>query len=218
MRAICTAILLLSSVGAGTSVAVEASRPAGAAVRLNSIGYLPESAKIATVDGDGKEFVVRDLKTDAEVMEGPTFRAESDSSKAPNLFADFSALKREGTYEIKVRGSSESSAPFFVGKDTYNWPFYCVFRAMYLWRCGAEVSAEFAGRHYAHAKCHLGDAYLTYVGGSKDGHRDAVGGWHDAGDYNKYTVNAAFTVGTMLKAWEHFGDKLTPLVFDIPES
>jgi hypothetical protein len=45
-----------------------------------------------------------------------------------------------------------------------------------------------------------------------------IGGWHDAGDYNKYTVNAAFTVGTMLKAWEHFREKLAPLTFDIPES
>ena len=71
MRAICTAILLLTSVGAGTSVAVETSRSHAAAVRLNSIGYLPEAAKFATVDGDGKEFVVRDIKTDAEVMEGP---------------------------------------------------------------------------------------------------------------------------------------------------
>ena len=145
-------------------------------------------------------------------------RTESGSSKDPALFADFSALKREGAYEIKIRGRSESSAQFFVGKDVYNWPFYCVFRAMYLWRCGCEVSGEFAGRRYEHAACHLDDAYLNYIGGPKDKRHDAIGGWHDAGDYNKYTVNAAFTVGTMLKAWEHFREKLTPLTFDIPES
>src|SRR6185369_12839518 len=134
---------------------------------------------------------------------------ESGSSKEQTLYADFSALKREGAYEIKIRGSSKASAPFFVGKDVYNWPFYCVFRAMYLWRCGTEVSAEFAGRRYEHAACHLDDAYTNYIGGAKDKdkHRDAVGGWHDAGDHNKYTVNAAFTVGTMLKAWEHFREK-----------
>jgi endoglucanase len=218
MRAICTAILLLSSVGAGTSVAVETARSHAAAVQLNSVGYLPESAKFATVDGDGREFVVRDIKTDAEVMEGPLLRNESGSSKDSSLFADFSALKREGAYEIKIRGRSESSVQFLVGKDVYNWPFYCVFRAMYLWRCGTEVSADVAGRHYEHAACHLDDAYLNYIGGPKGKHHDAVGGWHDAGDYNKYTVNAAFTVGTMLKAWEHFREKLAPLTFDIPES
>jgi endoglucanase len=218
MRAVCTAILLLFSVSAGTSVAAETSRSQAPAVRLNSIGYLPEAAKLATVAGDGKEFVVRDVKTDAEVMEGPLLRVDTGSSKDPLLFADFTALKREGAYEVKIRGSSGSSAPFFVRKDIYNWPFYCVFRAMYLWRCGTEVSAEFAGRHYEHAACHLDDAYLNYVGGPKDKRQDAIGGWHDAGDYNKYTVNAAFTVGTMLKAWEHFREKLAPLTFDIPES
>jgi endoglucanase len=218
MRAICTAILLLTSVGAGTSIAVEASRSQAIAVRLNSIGYLPESAKFATVDGDGKEFVVRDVKTDAQVMEGPLLRFVSRSSKDATSFADFSALKREGEYEIEIRGRAESSARFFVGKDIYNWPYYTVFRAMYLWRCGTEVSGKFAGQRYEHAACHLDDANLNYVGGPKDKRHDAIGGWHDAGDYNKYTVNAAFTVGTMLKAWEHFGDKLTPLTFDIPES
>src|SRR3954471_1250416 len=150
MRAICTAILLLSWVHADKSVAVEISRSQIPAVRLNSVGYLPESAKFATVEGDGKEFVVRDIKTDAEVMDGPLLRIESGLSKEPALFADFTALKREGAYEIKIRGSSGSSAAFFVRKDVYNWPFYCVFRAMYLWRCGTKVSAEFAGRHYEH--------------------------------------------------------------------
>ena len=35
-------------------------------------------------------------------------------------------------------------------------------------------------------------------------HRDATGGWHDAGDYNKYVVNAGVTVGAMFLAWEQF--------------
>ena len=48
--------------------------------------------------------------------------------------------------------------------------------------------------------------------------KDGIGGWHDAGDYNKYTVNGAFTAGMMLQAWEHFSDRLAALKFDIPES
>src|SRR3712207_7285062 len=72
------------------------------------------------------------------------------------------------------------------------FPYATLFRS-----CGEAVSATHDGVTYAHAACHTEDAWLDYVGG---GHakRDATGGWHDAGDYNKYVVNAGFTVGVML--------------------
>ena len=73
------------------------------------------------------------------------------------------------------------------------------------------------GHHYSHAACHLNDAYQDYIGieGSK---RDGTGGWHDAGDYNKYTVNAGVTVGMLFLAWDHFQDKLKGLSLNIPDT
>ncbi|HYY97404.1 MAG TPA: glycoside hydrolase family 9 protein, partial [Pyrinomonadaceae bacterium] len=50
-------------------------------------------------------------------------------------------------------------------------------------------------------------AWLDFVGGDH-ARRDAAGGWHDAGDYNKYVVNAGVTVGLMLLAWEQFGARI----------
>ena len=50
------------------------------------------------------------------------------------------------------------------------------------------------------------------------GKKDGTGGWHDAGDYGKYTVNAGITVGLMLKAWEQFGDTIKRVKLNIPES
>jgi endoglucanase len=87
---------------------------------------------------------------------------------------------------------------------------------MTLWRCGTAVRGTHNGMAYAHGACHLEDAWLDMVGG---GHtrRDATGGWHDAGDYNKYVVNAGVTVGTMLLAWEQFGDRLRRLALDLPD-
>jgi endoglucanase len=154
------ALLLFSTLGARLSVAVDSSSPHAAAVRLNSTGYMPESEKLATVGGNAKEFVVRDIKTNAEVIDGRLLRIEGSAKDSPLLVADFSALKSEGACEIKIRGDSESSVKFLVGKDVYNWPLYCVFRGMYLWRCGTEVSTEVAGRRYEHAACHLDDAFL----------------------------------------------------------
>src|SRR5262249_39058888 len=69
---------------------------------------------------------------------------------------------------------------------------------------------------FTHGSCHLGDGYLDYVG-SPGINRVATGGWHDAGDYGKYTVNGAFAAGLMLMAWDHFGNALGGLDLDIPE-
>ena len=77
----------------------------------------------------------------------------------------------------------------------------------YLWRCGTAVSATYHGKTFAHDACHTNDAWLDFVGGGHT-HKDRTGGWHDAGDYNKYTVNAGLTVGTLLRAWEDFGPQI----------
>jgi len=50
--------------------------------------------------------------------------------------------------------------------------------------------------------------------------RDGTGGWHDAGDYNKYTVNSGVSMGCLLQAWQGFwtvGSKGLQLPF-IPPS
>ena len=55
---------------------------------------------------------------------------------------------------------------------------------------------------------------MSRLGG---GERDDSGGWHDAGDYGKYTVNGAFAVGFLLKAYEHFPQFVEKIALDIPE-
>ena len=87
----------------------------------------------------------------------------------------------------------------------------------YLWRCGTAVSATYHGKTFAHDACHTNDAWLDFVGGGHT-HKDGTGGWHDAGDYNKYTVNAGLTVGTLFRAWEDFGPQIRKVRLQIPES
>lgn len=35
----------------------------------------------------------------------------------------------------------------------------CAFRGFYLWRCGTEVDADYAGNHYHIDACHLGGGH-----------------------------------------------------------
>jgi endoglucanase len=218
MRAIFGIALVLFFNADGGFAGAETTAAPSTQVDLNSIGYLPDATKVATVTGSGKEFAVYDFKTGKEVAHGELAKINPAISDEGLSLADFTEAKQEGEYRLVVAGHEKMSARFCVGPDVYNWPFYCAFRAMYLWRCGTKVSGEFDGRRYQHAACHLDDAYLNYIGGPNDKRRASTGGWHDAGDYNKYTVNGAFTVGMLLKAWEHFPGKLGSLKFDIPES
>ena len=186
-------------------------------VRLNTIGYLPNAPKQATIAVLCGKFTVRRVADGATVYAGNVTGPVDNEDTGEQLFtADFSALDQPGEYQLDV-DSVGRSAPFRIGAKLYDFPFYTVTRGMYLWRCGTAVRGAHDGNVFEHEACHLGDAYLDYVGG---GHEKQVstGGWHDAGDYNKYVVNAGVTVGAMFRAWEEFGEPILRIPLDIPES
>ncbi len=188
------------------------------AIRLNTIGYLDASTKQATLAQPGDEFVVRGVPSGEEVARGSVVALGERGKPSRRAYvADFSDVRRSGRFRVEVPGVGVS-ADFDVGSDIYNWPFYCCARAMYLWRCGTAVEGQFAGERFSHPACHMKDALLERVGGQPGEVTDGVGGWHDAGDYGKYTVNGAFTAGMLLLAWEHFPRQLAEIELDIPES
>jgi endoglucanase len=197
---------------------IDAKNPVLSSIRLNTVGYTPGASKRATIINADGAFVIRAADSGTEVMRGPLVPLDDNGDhNTRHMIADFTDLDAEGDFRLEILGGRESSE-FRIGSDVHNWPFYCATRAMYLWRCGTAVSGEFNGDHYHHEACHLDDACLDHVGGPAGKAVDGTGGWHDAGDYNKYTVNGAFTAGMMLKAWEHFGEQLRSLSLDIPES
>ncbi len=54
--------------------------------------------------------------------------------------------------------------------------------------------------------------------GHESGTLNSPGGWYDAGDYGKYTVNAALSVGQMLLLLDQFPEAITDGQLNIPES
>lgn len=107
--------------------------------------------------------------------------------------------------------------------------FRTAVRAFYLWRCGTEVDGDHNGNHYHIDACHLKDGRTAYVDAdspvltqeqlaANTARRDGTGGWHDAGDFGKYTVNAGITMGMLFYAWDHFKDKISAVGLDLPET
>ncbi|HJQ23562.1 MAG TPA: glycoside hydrolase family 9 protein [Blastocatellia bacterium] len=185
-------------------------------IRLNTVGFLPEHDKRASIAAPCSEFSVNDEASGKAVFRGKTLGPVHNADTGEDLYvADFSVLRRPGLYHLEAAGVGRS-AVFRISNEVYNFAFYTAVRAMTLWRCGTAVRGTHAATVYAHGACHLEDAWLDAVGG---GHtrRDATGGWHDAGDYNKYVVNSGVTVGTMLLAWEQFGDRIRRVALDLPD-
>jgi endoglucanase len=194
--------------------------PAPTPIRVNSIGFLPSSEKQATVAVPCADFKVLAADSGAVVFSGqagPLFRTVVTDTDESVQILDFSALTTPGRYVLDIPGAGRS-APFSIGEDVWNEAYRTVTRAMYFWRCGIEVNASWDGKTYHQDPCHLGDGLLDYVGGPKGKQKQSIGGWHDAGDYNKYVVNAGVTVGLMFKAWEQFRDRIEAISIGIPES
>ncbi len=190
---------------------VTAAYAADAEVRLSSIGYVPTEAKRATVLGSTSgEFVVRRVGDESEALSG---QLEPRGSAG---IADFSALLEEGSFVLEVPGVGRS-VPFPIDVHAYVEPYRAAMLGFYAWRSGVDVTLSHDGQTWSHAAGHLQDAYLDFVG--QPGVRaDGTGGWYDAGDYGKYTVNSAVTMGLLLRAWEDFRSRLEPIPLQIPEA
>ncbi len=191
-------------------------------LRLNTIGYLPHAAKQATIALPGETFVVVRVDDGKPVLAGRITGPTRNSDTGEDLYlADFSAVRESGKFRLEVPNVGVS-APFRIAADLYENPFRTGARAMYLMRCGTAVRGEHKGQVFEHAACHLDDGHLDLVERSespeKSRHRQATGGWHDAGDYNKYVVNAGVTVASMLRAWHDFQPKIESIELGIPES
>jgi len=206
---------LATLVALGSLLAVPAlegvARAADADLRLSSIGYVPEAAKRATVLGaPSGSFVVRRAADDSEALSGEL------TARGDDGVADFTELTEEGTFVLEVTGVGRSPA-FPVGAAAWVEPLRTAMLGLYGWRSGIDVSITYGGQTWAHAAGHLEDAYLDFVG-QPGVLADGTGGWYDAGDYGKYTVNSAITMGLLLQAWEDFGPQLEPLALAIPEA
>jgi len=129
--------------------------------------------------------------------------------------ADFSQLRRAGSYYIQIPGVGKSWN-FSVGSNVFARTWYLAMRGFYGQRCGTAVDLgpEFPG--YSHPACHLRGEFHPSSG--KSGPRDNIGGWHDAGDYGRYMVNSGVATGTLLWAWEIYGPRLKSIQLRIPET
>ena len=189
-------------------------------IKVDQAGYLPDGPKVALVaaKAPATTFTVRRVDGDAAVVfEGKLGAPASDADSGDVLqAADFTPLTRAGRYVVEVAGVGRSFE-FAIDPAVFARPFYLALRSFYGQRCGTAVDLgpEFPG--YTHPACHLSGANHASSGKTGPVPKNA-GGWHDAGDYGRYVVNSGLTTGTLLWTHEIFGERVSKVKLDIPES
>ena len=185
------ASIIFTSTVIGVKIAFH---PPSFTVLVNQVGYLPaDQGKIFLVQGgeyfNGGTWELVDALTSNVIMRGDL------SEVGPQLWqwyyasGNFSAVQTPGSYFIKVqltgkRGEfvGEIQSPTFrIGTDALDITFQRAYQFFYYQRCGCAVVDNVVSGYYGHTLCHRDDA--NYPNGT---HRETWGGWHDAGDYNKY--------------------------------
>lgn len=186
--------------------------------RLNQIGYLPENVKRAVVTAKaGEKFSLRDDQ-DKEVFSGTLSPGPMSGLSGEVLsYADFSAFTATGSFRLFVEGLGYSPV-FQIAQGVFDPALKAATKGFYYLRMSTPLAASHAGK-WSRPAAHP-DTTLIFdpSSGHADGQYASPGGWYDAGDYNKYTLNGAFSAGIMLALAEEYPDLLADGSLDIPES
>jgi endoglucanase len=213
-------IVLAWGLGATLSAAVSAL------VRVDQVGYLPTETKygmVASAAATGA-FDVRRVADAVSVYSGTLGASFSDTDSGDTLrTADFSSLTVTGAYYLDVAGVG-SSYNFSIDPNAFLNAYKLAFRGFYAQRCGTAVNmGTVDGVAYSHAICHSSGAAsdlpaTMHSSTGQSGTRNSAKGWHDAGDYGKYIVNAGISTGELLWTYECWQDRAGAITDAIPES
>lgn len=186
-------------------------------IYLNKAGYRLKSTKIAYFSTATDSFFVKDI-TNKLVLKGKTeISKANDPSTGISIYkGNFSAVNKAGYYFITDKSGNKSST-FRIADTVYNSVYKISLKGFYFQRCGTSLLAQHAGV-YQHAICHNLNDGIFHSSTDTTGRSDVTGGWHDAGDYGKYVVNAGISLGTLLMAYEMFPDRFSYDDLNIPES
>lgn len=213
----------LASVLAASPAHAAAATDVPALIKLNQIGYLPGSAKVAVVPNvDAAGFAVVNAGTDTVALRGTLGPAAVYSAAGETVrLAAFSDLVAPGRYQLRVAGLPDS-APFIVGADVYQALNAAAIKAYYFNRAGMALSEKNAGV-FARKAGHPDTRILVHESAASAARPagtviSSPKGWYDAGDYNKYIVNSGITTYTLLAAYEDFPAVYKAQQLNIPES
>ena len=202
-------------------------------IKVDHFGYKPNSKKIAILSNPitgynnsssytaGSTIELREAYTHQTVFTGSPVVWDNGNTHIPSgdqvWHFDFSTVTTPGNYYISD-GSTHSEV-FQINENIYHDILDVALKTFYYQRCGISKDSTYAGIGYSDLLCHANDLNCIYINDTLNTslYKDMSGGWHDAGDYNKYVNYTDNTLFDMLLAFEYnqeaWGDAI-----GIPES
>ena len=168
-------------------------------ILMDQLGYRPNDYKTAFVKKINPGlFLIKDSKTNQTVFKG---NADSLGMKDPATgdevyTLNFSRLTQPGKYYIELPAFSARSKSFHIKNDVYDKCALATLQSFYYQRCGIKIDN---GTIWKHPACHTKPAEF-YDDPSRV--KDETGGWHDAGDYNKFVPTTSISAAFLLYAYD----------------
>lgn len=206
-------------------------------IKVDQFGYRTSDQKIAIIANPqtgfndtaqftpGNSYQVRRWNDDGVIFSGNITAWNGGATQAQSgdkvWWFDFSSVTTPDDYYIYDVTNDVGSYRFTIGDCVYSTVMKAALRTYYYQRCRAAKSAPYADAGWTDVACHQGtkqdaDCRL-YSNPTASTSKNLSGGWHDAGDYNKYVNFTWETLTNLLLAYEQnpsaFGDNN-----NIPES
>lgn len=208
-----------------TNVSLAQNNLGSETIRLNQIGFYPEGPKVAIIINNPKatKFSVinaldkKDTAFTGNLKKTGIWKYSAEETSQ----ADFTALKKVGTYVLFVKGSG-TSYPFDIKANVGEEIAKASIKGYYFQRASMNLTTEYAGK-FARAAGHYDEDVLIHNSAAspnrpKNSKINSSKGWYDAGDYNKYIVNSGITMSTFFSLYEDFSSYANNLKLNIPES
>ena len=180
-------------------------------ITTNQLGYKINMQKIACFsEYEGSYFEVFNKDLDKVVFKGPIVNQMYDE-KANQVvgYGDFSSIVEAGNYYIKSQFGNYSY-DFVIEEDVYDSLIIDALKMISSQRCGYDLPISIYGE-FGHPACHTSLIEAIDFGFSFE----ASGGWHDAGDYGRYTSTIDKTATELMMAYiinpDLYGDDMNIL-------
>ncbi|MEF1174797.1 glycoside hydrolase family 9 protein, partial [Vibrio sinaloensis] len=182
-------------------------------VRANQVGYLPQADKLVFVANESKEPVKWVLTNSSNINIDMGRTQVFGENKASGEFIhqiDLSNYKTDMS-GLKVKVGEDESFPFKISKDIYSQLKYDALSYFYQNRSGIDIEKALVQRDdLARPGGHMSDVVTCFDKVDSWGNQwpgcdfsvDVTGGWYDAGDHGKYTVNSGISTWTLLNLYE----------------
>jgi hypothetical protein len=196
-------------------------------IKVDVFGYRTGDVKVAVFSEDPGSSVQLRNTSDQVVFTVPgdggsiVFKGADGAPSGDTVWwVDFSPFAAQGSYHLYSPSLDAQSYSFDISDDVYNTVTQTALNTFYLQRCNTPKLTAYAGDWADPVACHMGDETTTNASGHQDhGTHDLTGGWHDAGDYNKYVWGAVSSaILQMLRAYEDHPEVFTDGDLNIPES